>query len=217
LNKAREPRRTGRTLSLSALGFFVVFAVTAYSGANIVAFERLEGRVGSLRGHLGAVSSWKNTTGVATRARYLALEIVLAETPGDTAAIENALDELAEASPTSVAIWQARVAYEDARGASMKRVLAAFRMSALTGSHEGHYMNQRAIFGLEHWTELPEEDRHTAIRDVLATVLVWDLGYREHRYRTILAAKSEAERGDIRAALTASGLANKEVLQALGM
>ena len=100
-----EPRPTGRILNLPALGFLVVFAVAAYGGANIVAFERLPGWVRSAAGQpvdslLGPILTWKNTTGVATRARTLVRDIVLARTPGDTAAIENALDEVVKASPS---------------------------------------------------------------------------------------------------------------------
>ena len=224
---ARLTDWTGRILSPSALGLVVVFAVVAYAGANIVAFERLEGRLageeivssaGAEQGSIsGAVPNWKNTSGVAARARSLSLDIVLAKTPGDTAAIDNALRELAEGSPTSVAAWQALLTFGQASGAPKESVLAAFRMSALTGSHEGYFVMQRAIFGLEHWPDLPEVDRRTVMRDVLATALDWDFGRRGQRYRAILAKKSDAERDDIRTALTTYGLASSEVLQALGM
>jgi hypothetical protein len=216
-----RPRPTGRVMNLSALLLFVVFAVVAYDGVNVIAFEGLEGRVDSVRGSsilsmLEPVRSWENTAGVATRARNLALDIILAEDPTNTTAIKNALGDLAKASPTSGATWQASVAYQQAIGVPVERVLAAFRMSALVASHEGYLMVQRAIFGLDQWTQLPEVDRRTAIRDVLATVLSSDFG-RGTRYRTLLAAKSDAERDDIRAALTASGRGTNEILLALGL
>jgi hypothetical protein len=213
-----EPRLTGRTLRMSALGLFVVFAVIGYGGANIVAFERSEGRVRSAAGQpidsvLGPISIWKNTTGVATRARTLALEIILAKTPGDTAAIENASDEVAKASPTSVAAWQARAVFQRALGTPMERVLPGFRMSVLTGSHEGYYMAQRARFGLEYWTELPEQDRRAVIRDLVGSASEFG----PDRYRSIVAGKSQAERDEIRAAVMASGRGSKTLLQALGI
>jgi hypothetical protein len=84
-------------------------------------------------------------------------------------------------------------------------------------------MKQRALFGLERWGELPEEDRRTVIRDIVATVRVSEFG-RGGPYRNILAKKSQAERDEIRGALTASGLADmpsilagKNIVQALGM
>ena len=135
---------SGRIFRPSVLGLGLVFAVTAYAGASIVAFERLQARLageeivssaGAGQGSIsGAVPNWKNTFGVAARARSLSLDIVLTKTPGDTAAIDNALRELAEGSPTSVAAWQALVAYRDITGAPKESVLAAFRMSALATS-----------------------------------------------------------------------------------
>jgi hypothetical protein len=213
-----EPRATGRILNLPALGLLVVFAVAAYGGANIVAFERLPGWVRSAAWQpvdslLAPILTWKNTTGVATQARTLVRDIVLVRTPGDTAAIENALREVAMASPTSVAAWQPLVSYQAARGIPMERVLVAFRMSVLTGSHEGYYMTQRAKFGLEYWSELPEVDRRIAIRDLVGSAT--DFG--PDRYRNIVASKSQAERDEIRAAVMASGRDSKALLQALGL
>jgi hypothetical protein len=195
-----ERRQTGWTSSVSALGLLLVFAVTAYAGANMVAFY---GWVA------GSVSAWKNTNGIATQARTLAFELALAR-PGDTAVIDDALDEIVKASPASVAAWQLRAAYQAAHGGPMERVLPGFRMSVLTGSHEGYYMAQRAKFGLEHWSELPEADRHTVIRDLVGSVT--EFGFD----RNIVAGKSLAERDEIRAAVIASGRASKALLQALG-
>jgi hypothetical protein len=211
----------GRLLRPLPLGLAVVFVVTAYAGANIVAFEQLEGRlggeeVGSSTDAVGAVSSWKNTPGIAARARSLLLDITLAKTPGNTAAINDALREFAEGSPTSVAAWQALVAFGDITGAPKESVLAAFRMSALTGSHEGYFIVQRALFGLNHWAELPERDRVTIVRDVLKTIRSSDFNPGPS-YSAIIAKKSAAERDEIRAALTVSGLADREVLQALAL
>ena len=95
------------------------------------------------------------------------LDIIMAETPHDNAAIEGALAEIAAASPTSTATWLALAEVRKARGASMESVLAAFRMSSLTGSHEGYFMMQRAMFGLQHWKDLPEQDQRTVVRDLV--------------------------------------------------
>ncbi len=216
----------GRNLSPSAVGLFVLFGVAVYGGTELVGFERvatpLIADVAAKRATQPIdssmqpfVSTWADVTGVATRARRLSLQIVLTEAPQDTAALEQAMSQLAENSPTIVSAWLALAETRAARDAPMESVLAAFRMSALTGSHEGYMMMQRAIFGLEHWMELPEPDRRTAIRDLLATVSLPELG-RGQRYRRILAAKPAAEQDNIRAALIASG-ATKDVLQALGV
>jgi hypothetical protein len=205
-------------LRLSALGLFVLFAMITYGGANILAVERLERWV---RRHpaqpiekmLGPVSAWKNTNGVATRARSLALDISLAETLGDGAAVENALDDVIKVSPTSAGAWQARAVAQRVRGAPMERVLPGFRMSVLTGSHEGHFMAQRVRFGLEHWIEMPEEDRRAVIRDLVGSAAEFG----PDRYRNVVAKKSQAERDEIRDAIMASGRGSEALLRALGI
>jgi hypothetical protein len=219
-----------RALSPLALGFLLLFAVTAYAGARIVAFEGLESRIGTrlavpsqsanqqARGALEAVSAWTHTPSVAAAARRFMVKILVSETPGDSAAIEDALGELAQASPTSTPVWQALVAFYQARGGPIEGAFPAFRMSALTGSHEGYFMVQRGLFGLEHWSKLSDADRRTVIRDVVGTALVAELNRGgNYRFRPVLAKKAEGERADIRTAFTASGLASNDVLKALGL
>jgi hypothetical protein len=209
-----------RVPSLAAFALLVVFGLTAYAGANILGFKAMANRVWfgpadqPLKSVLNSVSGWTNTSGVATPARSLMLDIIMAETPHDYAAIEGALEQIAAGTPTSTSVWQVLAEVRKARGASIDSVLAAFRMSSLTGSHEGYFMLQRALFGLKHWNELPEQDRRTVVRDLVATVGSFE---EHHRYREILTAKPESERNGIRTAILESGLASKDVLQALGM
>jgi len=76
------------------------------------------------------------------------------------------------------------------RSIPMERAVPGFRMSVLTGSHKGYYMAQRAVFGLEHWTDLPEEDQHIVMRDLVRS----GVEFGPDRYRNIVAGKSQAER-----------------------
>jgi hypothetical protein len=73
-------------------------------------------------------------------------------------------------------------------------------------------MARRAMFGLQYWSELPEEDRLTVVRDLVGSTSVFG----SDGYRNILAAKSKAEREEIRAAVIASGRGSKALLQVLG-
>jgi len=75
-------------------------------------------------------------------------------------------------------------------------------------------MIRRATFGLEHWSELSETERHTVGRDMALTINAESNA--QARYRDILAAKSVAESAEIRAALTASARATPYVLRELG-
>jgi hypothetical protein len=215
-----------RVLSPTALALFLVFAVTAYAGATIIAFERMGARVenslialstgagGTLREVLDAVSEWTTTTSVSTRARNLLLKIVVSEMPGDTVAVENALRALAAASPTSVAAWQALVAFHHARGDSIDTVLPAFRMSALMAPREGRFMKRRAMFGFERWAELPEGDRRIVVRDFVGAKFEDD-GYGD--FRKLFEVKSAAERDEIRAAIIGTGRDRGVLLQRLGL
>ena len=135
--------------------------------------------------------------------------------PDNISAIAHAVADIAEASPTSSGAWQTLAQLRSVRGDPMENVLTAFRMSALTGSHEGHVMKQRAIFGLEHWAEMPERDRDTVVRDLLATARLPE--YRTDDYSAVIALKSREERDNIRAALTASWLADQTLMKAFGL
>jgi hypothetical protein len=200
--------------------------ITAYSGGELAVFWLSSNRVWDTLATTQSppnpvndaqksfIANWKNQAGVADSVRSLSLSIVRANNPDDKAAIEQAVSEIAENSPTTDTVWLDLAEIRLARGASMESVLAAFHMSHLTGSHEGFTMERRAIFGLEHWTELPEADRHIVVRDVAATI--GPVFRHEERYRKILATKSQDERDEVRAALTKFGLATPAVLQALG-
>jgi hypothetical protein len=211
-----------RRVSLGTFALLLVFGLTAYGGANILAFESLANRVWfghtnePTKSALEAVSAWTNTSSVEAAARALVLDIVLSENSRDFAAIEGALNELVIGSPASTATWEALAEVRKARGESMDRVLAAFRMSVLTGSHEGYFMMQRAVFGVKYWNEMPEQDRRTVVRDLLGSFGP-DAGAAGLTLRKIMAAKSQIERDEIKAALLASGHATKGLLQELGV
>jgi len=146
----------------------------------------------------------------------MSIDLVGTETSdGGKITREDAVSEVVENSPTSDQVWQELAERRLARGAPITSVLAAFHMSVLTGSHQGFTMVRRATFGLEHWADLPESDRRTALRDVAATIDPW-YPPAQKRYREILAAKSDTERDEIFAAFETSGFATPNVLQALG-
>jgi len=215
----------GRILSPSAFGLCLVFGVTAYVGAEFLTFDTFADQVQAILAappttstasviDQTALSRWANVSGTSGEARELLLAVTRAESPDDYRAIEQAISEAAAASPGWDSEWQALTEARLASGAPLDSVLAAFRMSDLTGSHEGPAMLQRAVFGLDHWTELPAADRRIVVRDLLATMSDKNL---ERRYRDLLAAKPEPLRDDIRATLAGSGLATPQSLQALGL
>jgi hypothetical protein len=211
----------------SALAILLVCAATCYKGANVLLFLSGQNRLADAHIEPGApadpfgtsfAESWKNYSGVADRARKLNLAIVGAGEVADQSTIERATAEIAENSPTSDRTWLDLADVRLGRGDPMESVLAAFRMSSLVGSHEGESMARRAVFGLEHWTKLAEADRQTVLRDIAETDNPLDVeqyNTSPQRYREILETKSAAERAEILAALTASGLVSPNVVKAL--
>jgi hypothetical protein len=217
-----EAQASKRTLTPSAFALLLVFALSSYAGINIVRFEALAHRIWlgpadePLTSVLDSVSAWTGTSSVATIALSTMLDLRVAEAPNDKASIEVALQEVAAAAPTSTAVWLSLADMRQARHAPMEDVLTAFRMSALTGSHEGFFMMQRATFGLLHWSDLPEEGRQIVVRDIVSSVGPAN-GVPRARYREILTRKPAAERENIKETLLASGLASKDLLKALGV
>jgi hypothetical protein len=224
---SRDKDLSVRIPSPSAIGLLLVFGLTAYGGIELVAYQSFSDRVSvelfrqdrtgqeSGGADSSAILSWTDVTGVSGWARGLFLAAVRGDTPGDKGAIAQAAEHAAEVSPTWAAGWQDVAAARLANGAPIEQVAAALHASKLTGSHEGFVVVRRALFGLEHWTDLLESDRRTVIDDVLATV-----GMHDHvnaEYHRLLAAKPAGERDEIRAAFVASGLATKDILRALGI
>lgn len=207
----------------SVVGMCLLFGAASYAGTQLFAYERVsdlmaekltaDRRTASQNTDKSSLLQWTTSSGVSGYARALWLGIMRVETPENYNAIERALINTIEVSPTSAADWQELAEIRAQNGAAFDSVLAAFRMSHLTGSNMGGLMIRRAIFGLQHWTRMPPAERRIVVRDLLATV-----GPKAgRRYQDILGQKSFGERDDIRAALAASGLASLPVLQSLGL
>jgi hypothetical protein len=93
----------------------------------------------------------------------------------------------------------------------MDQVLGSLRLSRLTGPNEGYVMAERGVFGASIWEDLsPDLKRHAAMD--LAVKEMPDVG----RFRTVLSAKSETVRNELRTAILATGLSPKEVERRLG-
>ena len=213
--------------ALKLVWIFVCLA-TLFKGAQLVAFSLNIDRVETALAKASEGGSdqtdpaletlvvrWKDQPGAADLARILASELVRPERPDDNGAAEGAISDVVANSPTYDQAWLDLAELRYARGEAMANVLAAFRMSDLTGSHEGQTMVQRAVFGIEHWSILPKSDQQIAVRDILGTI---DSYFKpQDRYREILAKRPDPERADIRAALIASGRVDTTVLQALGL
>jgi hypothetical protein len=211
-------------LSPTAAVIALAGLIAAYSGAELVLFSQDFNRVAEFDFSSEAscqvptcglatrsfVENWKDTPGVGDMARTLSLSLARAQSPENPVAVEAAGSEIVGHSPTWAAAWQDLAEARMANGAEMQSVLAAFHMSDITGSHYVSTMVRRAVFGLEHWADLPDVERQIVVRDVARTAGDPNV---KPRYRTILEQKPESERDEIRLALTKSGLDLPEVTQ----
>lgn len=208
----------------------LVCAVTCYKGANLILFLSGAARVEAALAESSAGARepahqfgmslsehWKNYSGVADRARSLKLTIAVDAAEADEAAVEIAIAEIVDNSPTRDMTWLDLADSRLARGEATESVLAAVRMSSLVGSHEGETMVRRAVFGLEYWNSLPQADRQNVVRDMAQTEVSPDPPPSPwQQYRQILDSKSAIERKEILTALIASGLVSSDLIQALG-
>jgi hypothetical protein len=145
---------------------------------------------------------WTNSLGFMLIARAYRLDLQAATAPTVFADLEKAEIELIAASPTLPTSWQAlaelRLAGGDTAGG-----LAAWRMSRLTGGHEGYLMVERATLGLKHWSDLGADDRQQVAREIAATA---DANGPVSLYRDIFAAADPALREAVRIEMQAIGM-----------
>ncbi|MEJ1937796.1 hypothetical protein WDZ92_46995, partial [Nostoc sp. NIES-2111] len=105
-----------------------------------------------------ALDPWTNRLGFALIARAQLLAMQAAKSPLNIDSLEEAEVALIVASPTLSTSWQALAELRLARG-NTAGGLAAWRISRLTGGHEGYLMVDRATLGLLHWQQLVPDGR----------------------------------------------------------
>jgi hypothetical protein len=146
--------------------------------------------------------SFEDQPVIAQTARDFALTAALRADPLTPAVVEDAVDDVLAAAPALTRAWLLLAAVRLDQGQPPEAVLAAFRMSVLTGSHEGEVMAKRAVFGLSNWEIFPEDDRRALVRDVLAAMQDRDWSA---RLREVIAAKPDETREEFRQLLTGLG------------
>lgn len=117
------------------------------------------------------------------------------------------LTQLLAARPMSSAAWLALAGARMTTGRPYKDVLAALRMSAITGPNEAEVMWLRGIFCLLQWDALPPEFQQSAILDLagpLVTGIVNDSGRR--LVEGVLRAKTPQARARIALMLQVEGV-----------
>jgi hypothetical protein len=197
---------------LTALAVIVMGGFATWQGRSILGFGLA--RAAFSPAQTPAVfRPWVATPGLAGDA----LKAMLARPgdPTDAAAMAervNELNALLERQPLSSEDWLLLAGARFVAAKPPADVLSAFRLSAITGSHEGAIMLQRGIFGLVEWQALPPEFRERTIADLagaLNDTTVQDVDI--NPAKRILAAQSEMNREAIAALLDAEGVSPQDM------
>ena len=182
--------------SLTALAVIGLCLWPVWKGSSIIRFTLADAASEDVR-------PWRAASGVAFDAREDSLTAI-DDTSNDTT-IRARLDEIEKilaVRPLSSEYWvQLAEARVDAHE-PLPKVIEALEMSTVTGPNEEAMITQRGLFGIWQWETLPADEQRRAIAD-LAAVRPSDA--KAAWLKTTLAAKSEAVRRDIRAALEAQG------------
>lgn len=224
---ALTPRILAFGVVAGRMAMICVAIAVAFAGIQILRFESVSERADLAREILSAapaggsvikvaaqreLAPWTNRLGFSLRARAHLLHLEVAAPPHDYKAIEQAEAALAAAAPTLSATW---LALAEARvlSANMEGSLQAWRMSRLTGGHEGYLMVDRVIYGLRNWSALSAADGEAVAREMIGTM---DMPIVRRRYRDALADAPADMRSNVADTLQRVG-ADRNLLSEAGL
>jgi hypothetical protein len=126
----------------------------------------------------------------------------------------NQLTALLSAQPLDSVRWLSLAATRHLAGEPPKKVLAALRLSFLTGPNEGDVLVQRVLFGLSVWDELPADIQWRIAKDLTIP------GFSDSekaKIRTVLLTQPESVRMALRDLLREQGTVSAESLSKMGL
>jgi hypothetical protein len=192
---------------LATAAIVVCLCVFAASrGSAILAFavalqEKSEGRGNE-------IDAWFSTPPVAAMALDAALDNMAGAKGVATAQRrDDVLTELLSRRPLSSMAWLSLAEGRQSSGVSQGAVLAALKMSALTGPNEAQVMWRRGIFCLLQWEALTPDFQRQMARDLAGPIndgLLDDRGVEQ--IEDVLRQKSPETRARIAALLQTEGL-----------
>jgi hypothetical protein len=194
----------------------IVVGLCAFAAARgwvIVAFASAARGTGD-RGD-NPIDAWFDTAPVAAMALDTALD-EMADADGLTAVKRRVdlLTELLSHRPLSSMAWLSLADGRLLSGAPYKDVLAALKMSSLTGPNEARIMWRRGMFSLQQWESLPAEFQQQAARDLAGPVGAGFLDDNNVRQiKSVLGRKPVETQAQIAALLRTEGLNAKSLAQ----
>jgi hypothetical protein len=202
--------------SLIIIGLCIFAAPRGWSTADFAIARaglasKDEQQVGPVRAWIGA----PGLTAAAMRGSFTELTDA-----ADLDGARNRADELAAllaVRPLSSADWLSLAEVRLVAGQAQADVLAALRMSHITGPNEGSIMWQRGIFGLLIWELLSPDARKQVIDDVSGAIAGTPVGNTDLApAKRILTAKSSETNQEITRLIRGKGVSDVQLAR-LGM
>jgi len=169
----------------------------------------------AVRGDGLITRDWMGEPGVPASAIGVAVS-EMGSADGIAAASRNAesLTRLLSERPLSPTAWLALAGMRLATAEPYDDVLAALKMSSVTGANEEAVMWKRGIFGLLQWEALPPDARERTIADISGVMLYGVFGDPQiNSAKRALAAKAPEIRLQIAAMLANAGLQPKLLMR----
>jgi O-antigen ligase len=151
--------------------------------------------------------SWLGISGFGRSAFDLPLARIASIDPEAGRRRAAEVSAVVAARPLSSQAWLSLAVVRLVAREQLTSILAALRLSWLTGPNEGRVLWQRGMFGLALWDFLPIDAREQTIRDVARAMLQRLVADRQiTAVKAIFTAKSAEARAQIRALLEKHGL-----------
>jgi len=200
----------------TAIAVIGICGFSVAQGWSIVRFSFATGNIDSSEKRAEIVSRWTEVPGLASTA--LQAELKENFNPSDEmAAIRRraVLSAILSIKPLSSRDWLALSGMQLITDQPIEEVLGSLNLSMLTGPNEGYVMAERGIFGVTLWERLSPDLKGRVAMDLAPVMFprTWAEKEESAKFRTVLSAKPERVRKELREALLATGFSPKEIEQ----
>jgi hypothetical protein len=186
-------------------------------GWDILRFSAQEAAVRDQADRGESLRPWTSIEGLEYSARQASFsgEVEWNDTSGALKRRDE-LTEILSVSPMSSPHWLLLSSMRSLARDPSVWMIAALSMSDVTGRNEGYVMSQRAVFVLSQWENLPSDVRDSAANDLAMTWKTFTTP-KLAQLRSMLSAKSDKDRSDIRTAVMKSQKFTAEDLTSIGL
>jgi hypothetical protein len=198
---------------LTAIALIVVSGVVVAQGWGIVRFFLAGVNIVSAEKRARIGDALRATSGITSTA----LKDELADETNRSDIIapyhrRELLSAVLSIEPLSSMDWLSLSKAELMTHQPMEEVFSSLELSMLTGPNEGYVIEDRRLFGLSLWQNLPPDLKRRVANDLAVAEL--PLG---QDIRVFVSAQPEQMRNELREALIAGGMSSQEIEKRLGL